>query len=86
MKKARMLFATMMIFGLGQMANGQELSERDRLHAAVQEICPISGQKLGSMGTPIKVTVKGRDVFLCCAGCKKPIEEDPDKYLAKLDN
>jgi hypothetical protein len=62
------------------------LSPEDRAAAEKQKICPVSDEPLGSMGTPIKVTVKGRDVFLCCAGCKKPIEEDPDKYLAKLDN
>ena len=62
------------------------LSLEDRAAAEKQKICPVSDEPLDSMGTPIKVTVKGRDVFLCCAGCKKPIEEDPDKYLAKLDN
>jgi hypothetical protein len=62
------------------------LSQEDRAAAEKQKICPVSDEPLGSMGTPIKVTVKGRDVFLCCVGCTKPIEEDPDKYLAKLDN
>jgi len=69
MKIARMLLATMMISGLGQIALGEELSQRDQLRAAVQEICPISGQKLGSMGTPIKVQVGQETVFVCCKGC-----------------
>lgn len=45
--------------------------QRDQLHIAVQQICPISGQKLGSMGPPIKVTVGEQKevVFLCCKGC-----------------
>jgi hypothetical protein len=51
------------------MASAQELSERDQIHIAVQEICPISGQRLGSMGTPIKVKVGEETVFLCCKGC-----------------
>jgi hypothetical protein len=61
------------------------LSEPDRTAALAQKICPVSDEALGSMGTPLKVTVEGREVFLCCEGCKKAIEEDPNKYLAKLD-
>jgi len=33
----------------------------------------------------IAVTVKGQDVWLCCEGCKKDIEANPDEYLAKLN-
>jgi YHS domain-containing protein len=62
-----------------------QLSEEDRALAEKQRICPVSGQPLGSMGVPVKVTVKGQDVFLCCEGCKEAIEKDPDTYLAKLN-
>ena len=61
-----------------------KLSPEDRAAAEKQKTCPVSGRALGSMGTPVKVTVKGKEVFLCCAGCKAAIEKDPDKYLAKL--
>ena len=50
-----------------------------------QKTCPVTDQPLGSMGKPVKVVVKGRTVFLCCAGCKKKLLADPDKYLKKLD-
>jgi YHS domain-containing protein len=50
-----------------------------------QKTCPVTDQPLGSMGKPVKVSVKGRTVFLCCAGCKKKLLADPDKYLKKLD-
>ncbi len=62
-----------------------ELSEADRTVALAQKVCPVSGKALGGMGTPIKVTVKGRDVFLCCEGCRERLEASPDEYLAKLD-
>ncbi len=62
-----------------------ELPEDERTVAMAQKICPVGGGPLGSMGMPFKVTVKGRDVYLCCEGCKGSIEGDPDKYLAKLD-
>ncbi|MHB8865993.1 MAG: hypothetical protein ACYC6N_26730 [Pirellulaceae bacterium] len=50
-----------------------------------QKTCPVSDQPLGSMGEPVKVVVKGRTVFLCCAGCKPKLVADPDKYLKALD-
>ena len=57
------------VTGLCSVASAQELSRRDQLRIAVQRICPISGQQLGSMGTPIKVKVGEESVFLCCKGC-----------------
>jgi YHS domain-containing protein len=63
----------------------EKLSAADQTAALAQKVCPVSGEKLGEMGTPFKVTVKGRDVFLCCPNCKEDLEKDPDKYLAKLD-
>src|SRR5262245_24889925 len=61
------------------------LGEADRAAAVAQKVCPVSDEPLGAMGTPIKVNVKGRDVFLCCESCRDSILGDPDKYLAKLD-
>jgi len=61
-----------------------ELSPEDRAMAEKQKVCPVSGQALGSMGKPVKVHVKGRDVFLCCPDCEESIRKEPDKYLAKL--
>jgi len=61
-----------------------ELSAEDRALAEKQRTCPVSGELLGSMGKPYKVTVKGRTVFLCCEGCEAKIKKDPDKYLEKI--
>jgi hypothetical protein len=61
-----------------------KLSDEDRALAERQKICPISNQPLGSMGTPIKVSVKGRPVFICCEGCRDPLLAQPEKYLANL--
>ena len=51
--------------------SSREQQKRDQLRVAVQEICPISGEKLGSMGAPIKVQVGEETVFLCCQNCLK---------------
>ncbi len=47
--------------------------KRDQIHIAVQQICPVSGQKLGSMGPPVKVAIgeHKEQVFFCCKGCLK---------------
>ncbi|HEY2158173.1 MAG TPA: hypothetical protein VGH33_21265 [Isosphaeraceae bacterium] len=58
--------------------------EAERKIALEQKLCPSSGDHLGSMETPVKVTIKGQTVFLCCAGCKKEAEAKPDEMLAKL--
>jgi Cu(I)/Ag(I) efflux system membrane fusion protein len=62
-----------------------DLPQPDRAAAEKQRICPVSEQRLGSMGKPVKITVKGQDVFLCCSGCENTIKGDPDTYLAKLN-
>jgi hypothetical protein len=46
-------------------------SVTDRLLIAAQKICPVTGEELGSMGTPVKVMVGEEAAFLCCAGCTK---------------
>jgi hypothetical protein len=62
----------------------KKLDPEDLAAALKQKICPVSGELLGSMDKPVKVTVKGQTVFLCCSGCEEAIKKDPDKYLAKL--
>lgn len=61
-----------------------KLSAADRELAEKQKNCPVTDEPLGSMGVPIKVTVEGQDIFICCAGCQNSLENDPEKYLAKL--
>lgn len=64
------------------------LSEEDRVLAEAQEICPVTEVPLGSMGmgTPIKLEVDGRTVFICCEGCRDGMLGNPDKYFKFLDD
>jgi YHS domain-containing protein len=64
---------------------GKYFKKIDNRFINEQKICPVSGQPLGSMGTPVRVTVKDRSAFLCCEGCKKKFLADPDKYFKKID-
>jgi len=44
--------------------------------------CPVSGEKLGGdMGKPYVFAYKGQEVKLCCKGCKKDFDKNPEKYL-----
>ncbi|MCC5829144.1 MAG: hypothetical protein JJU36_06815 [Phycisphaeraceae bacterium] len=49
------------------------------------DTCVVSGEKLDSMGGPITVEVEGRQVKLCCDGCIDALNENPERYLSKLD-
>jgi hypothetical protein len=60
-----------------------EPADRDEAIAR-QSVCPVTGQKLGSMGAPVPVKVSGQTVFLCCAGCRNPIQQDPQKYISRI--
>jgi hypothetical protein len=67
-------------------ASLSKLSPEDRLLAEAQGNCPIQeGKLLGSMGTPVKVMIKGQPVFLCCNGCEEEAREHPDETLAKVE-
>jgi hypothetical protein len=60
------------------------LSAEDRTLAEKQKICPVGEMPLGSMGSPVKVTVAGHNVLLCCEHCEAPLKAEPEKYLAKI--
>jgi hypothetical protein len=60
------------------------LDPADRALAERQVACPVTGKPLGSMGTPIRLDMDGRVVFLCCEGCEPAIRKAPDRYLGKL--
>lgn len=61
------------------------LSPEDRKEAVAQKFCAVMGSSLlGSMGTPLKVEIKGEPVFLCCSGCKSKALKNPDQTLATV--
>jgi hypothetical protein len=61
-----------------------KLSPEDRALAEAQKTCPVTGELLGRMGIPIKVTVEGRDAFVCCEGCVDELKNNFAKYEDKL--
>lgn len=68
------LAATALFLVAGHMLAAQDpdapqLSKRDQLRVAAQQICPVSGRKLSSMGTPVKTRIGKEEIFLCCKAC-----------------
>ena len=63
-----------------------KLSPEDQKLVDAQEWCVVNNEERlgGMMGAPVKLTIKGEPVFLCCKSCKSEAEKDPEKTLAKL--
>ena len=49
------------------------------------DVCVVGGEKLGSMGKPVVIQHEGVTVKFCCKGCIEDFEEDPKKFIAKLE-
>lgn len=63
-----------------------KLDPADRKLAEEQKYCALETEnRLGSMGTPIKVMIQGQPVFLCCKGCEKTAQKEPEKTLATVE-
>lgn len=44
-------------------------------------IDPICGMKVDPNRTPFRSEYQGREVYFCCAGCKKAFDGDPAAYM-----
>lgn len=53
--------------------------------ARIQRICPVTGAQLGSMGAPVPVAIGDNTVYVCCAGCRDKVTQDPETHLARVD-
>ena len=47
-----------------------------------QKTCPVMG---GKIDPNIYVDYQGRRVYFCCNACPPVFQQDPEKYLKKLD-
>lgn len=46
-----------------------------------QSVCPVMG---GKINKKLYADVKGRRIYVCCAGCIPKIKKDPGTYIAKI--
>ena len=47
-----------------------------------QTTCPVMG---GRINQKQFVDVKGKRIYVCCAGCIGQIKADPDKYIQQME-
>lgn len=70
------------------LAGGQPTNPRQPASAQQpyggQRTCPVMDEQLGAHGSPIPVTVRGQTIFVCCQGCVRRVQADPDRFLAKV--
>ena len=71
-------------FSSKELANIAKLPVDERALCLAQQICPVTGYPLGSMGVPQKVRLDGQTVFLCCPGCDRKARKKPAEMLRKL--
>ena len=49
------------------------------------QVCIVTDNDLGSMGTPVTLVYEGQTVKFCCKPCVKKFKAEPQKYLSKLN-
>ena len=49
---------------------------------AVNTVCPVSGDRVGSVGKPVYAEYHGKKVAFCCKDCVKKFYKNPDRYGA----
>lgn len=74
------LFATVALL----LASCAGSSERGGAIPYPLDTCIVSGNRLGSMGDPIRRVHDGREVKFCCAPCVEEFEANPEAFLEKL--
>lgn len=63
-----------------------KLNRADRELAVSQQYCPVlADSRLGSMGVPVKLSVDGQPVFVCCPSCQKGALKVPAETLKKVN-
>lgn len=60
-----------------------QATANDQAAIRAQGVCPVTEEDLGSMGTPIKISIDGQALYVCCKGCVRKVEKNPKVYLAK---
>ena len=49
------------------------------------DTCVVTDLDLDAMGGPVRHEHEGHTVFFCCDGCLPQFEDDPEKYLDKIE-
>src|SRR5215467_6993556 len=67
------------------LADDQPAEAKTKAKPYTLKTCVISGDKLGEMGKPYVFEYKGREIKLCCKNCLKDFNQNPAKYVKKIE-
>lgn len=57
----------------------------EKLKRYTLHTCPVSDEKLGSMGDAYVHRYKQREIKFCCKSCLSDFNQDPAKYILKIE-
>jgi hypothetical protein len=63
-----------------------ELTREDLQESIKQKFCPVTDERIGSMGRPIKAVADGRHFYLCCPTCEDDAQERFDELFDKVQS
>ena len=84
MKTIQHLLCAALVAGSVVAFNTQAAEGKKAVKPYTLKTCLVSGEKLDAMGEPYVFDYKGQEIKLCCKGCLKSFNKDPEKYLKKL--
>jgi hypothetical protein len=85
MKKAKLVVCGILAAAfLAAPLTGFSAEEKKPAKPYPLKTCVVSDEKLDAMGSPHVFTYKDQEIKLCCKGCLKDFNKDPEKYLKKI--
>ena len=64
--------------------NQHNISHNTAAKPYTAQTCIVSGNKLGSMGSPVSEVYKGQEVKFCCKPCVKKFHTTPEKFIESM--
>ncbi len=58
----------------------QSAPQAAKLVEVGNKLCPVSGEKVGTMGKGVQYEYNGKIYNLCCPMCKKDFKNSPEKF------
>lgn len=68
-----------------QQSHGEHAMHMDDESNGKNNICPVMGGEVKDHETAPQFEYGGKTYYFCCAGCIAKFKEDPEKYIAFLD-
>ncbi len=73
---------TLITVGIVYAENAAPVAKTTEQAVKKQTTCPVTGE---GIKTNLFVDVKGKRIYVCCAGCISPIKKDPAKFITKME-